>query len=467
MVYHITTGTSVYQASGDAFSILIGDNLIVDANAFLISESGGNGATLKGEWTVVINGALQALGGANIGFSYNPGFNTDVLKLIIGRTGDILGGSKGIDVFASHAGATITNKGAISGGTIGIFATGHGFTAPLSINNSGVIHGRGTGIELDSCVLTLVNSGTISGTDFSIDGTKVTDGIAHITNFGTLSGPVFLGQNDDIFTDFKKVGHVIKSGTAVSVVIDLGGGADHFNGGANSEIVRDGEGADTINFGAGNDFYFAVRSGGGTDVDIDIVNGGSGVDTYDALKATATVTITLGGGLDPPNAQGAEVGFDAITGFENAIGGSGDDVLIGSNGANILSGGVGFDHIIGGGGRDILQGDANGDIFVFGKLSDSGVKAATRDVIIDFDPLQDSIDLSFIDANSKTKSLDDPFHLTGNNGFDAFSHHAGELRQSFSGGDTIVSGDVNGDGKADFSILLKNHHVLHDTDFVL
>ena len=53
--------------------------------------------------------------------------------------------------------------------------------------------------------------------------------------------------------------------------------------------------------------------------------------------------------------EGAEVGFDAITGFENAIGGSGDDVLIGSNGANILSGGVGFDHIIGGGGRDILQ----------------------------------------------------------------------------------------------------------------
>jgi hypothetical protein len=36
----------------------------------------------------------------------------------------------------------------------------------------------------------------------------------------------------------------------------------------------------------------------------------------------------------------------------------------------------------------------------------------------------------------------------------------GQLRESFSGGNTIVSGDVNGDGKADFSIALKGHFLL-------
>ena len=36
----------------------------------------------------------------------------------------------------------------------------------------------------------------------------------------------------------------------------------------------------------------------------------------------------------------------------------------------------------------------------------------------------------------------------------------GELRESFSGGNTIVSGDVNGDGHADFSFALKGHFLL-------
>ena len=39
------------------------------------------------------------------------------------------------------------------------------------------------------------------------------------------------------------------------------------------------------------------------------------------------------------------------------------------------------------------------------------------------------------------------------------------------GGNTIVSGDINGDGKADFAITLtitlNGHILLHDTDFVL
>jgi hypothetical protein len=42
-----------------------------------------------------------------------------------------------------------------------------------------------------------------------------------------------------------------------------------------------------------------------------------------------------------------------------------------------------------------------------------------------------------------------------------FTHHAGELRYKVSGANTIVSGDVNGDGKADFSIVLKGHILLH------
>jgi hypothetical protein len=34
-------------------------------------------------------------------------------------------------------------------------------------------------------------------------------------------------------------------------------------------------------------------------------------------------------------------------------------------------------------------------------------------------------------------------------------------------GDAVVEGDVNGDGNADFAILLKHVSTLHSTDFVL
>jgi serralysin len=42
------------------------------------------------------------------------------------------------------------------------------------------------------------------------------------------------------------------------------------------------------------------------------------------------------------------------------------------------------------------------------------------------------------------------------------------LRFQFTdGGNTVVSGDVNGDKVADFSILLQGHVLLHAADFVL
>jgi hypothetical protein len=44
---------------------------------------------------------------------------------------------------------------------------------------------------------------------------------------------------------------------------------------------------------------------------------------------------------------------------------------------------------------------------------------------------------------------------------------AGQFRESFTGGNTIISADTNGDGKADFSIELQGHHSMHAADFVL
>jgi hypothetical protein len=116
---------------------------------------------------------------------------------------------------------------------------------------------------------------------------------SHITNAGILASDVALnlaGTTEDIFTDFKKIGHIIKNGKVIGT-INLGGGNDHFNGGANAETVKDSDGSDVYKFGGGNDTYIALN--GGAADGTDIVNGGKGIDTYDASNATAGLGINL------------------------------------------------------------------------------------------------------------------------------------------------------------------------------
>ena len=48
-----------------------------------------------------------------------------------------------------------------------------------------------------------------------------------------------------------------------------------------------------------------------------------------------------------------------------------------------------------------------------------------------------------------------------------FTHSAGQLHAFWQGGQTIVEGDTNGDGKADFSIALDGHLTLGAGDFIL
>jgi Ca2+-binding RTX toxin-like protein len=135
---------------------------------------------------------------------------------------------------------------------------------------------------------------------------------------------------------------------------------------------------------------------------------------------------------------------DTLVSIEGVFTGSGNDVLIGSAAANTL---------FGGGGRDTLAGGAGADRFVYGAVGDSAV-GANADRITDFSHAQaDHIDLHLIDADSTTAG-DQAFHFIGTA---AFGHHAGELRFAASGADTAVTGDVNGDGTADFQITLTGH----------
>src|SRR6185503_3351001 len=94
--------------------------------------------------------------------------------------------------------------------------------------------------------------------------------------------------------------------------------------------------------GSGDDMIVATIGDG-----IDFYFGGAGSDTLDLSAITGDVTVNLAG-----IAIGGQIGLDLLSSIENVIGGKGDDLLIGDDGANLLNGGAGNDMLIGDSGND-------------------------------------------------------------------------------------------------------------------
>lgn len=174
----------------------------------------------------------------------------------------------------------------------------------------------------------------------------------------------------------------------------------------------------------------------------------------DVLKGTTGDNLMFGNGGNDRIYAGA--------GSDYVLGGAGNDTLSGSSGKDKLMGEAGNDRISGGSGADSLSGGSGADTFVFASTKDS--TASDRDTIADFRQAQkDRIDLSAIDASTKTAD-DQAFTFIGSQ---SFHKKAGELRFEKKSGDTLVHADVNGDGKADFSVLLDTSVTLKATDFLL
>lgn len=155
-------------------------------------------------------------------------------------------------------------------------------------------------------------------------------------------------------------------------------------------------------------------------------------------------------------------------GDDRLFGNAGDDRLHGNRGDDTLRGGVGDDKLQGGLGRDLLWGQAGEDRFIFTKLSDTGVTGRTADIIRDFQPGIDKIDLRMIDA--RDGGSDDAFVFRG---MSAFSGSGGELRVSHvrPTGDTtpaftMVWLDTDGDPAAEAAIRLSGIHTLQASDFL-
>jgi Ca2+-binding RTX toxin-like protein len=263
-----------------------------------------------------------------------------------------------------------------------------------------------------------------------------------------------------------------------------------FNGSAETDasfVVYGSRGVDTLTGGFGNDifFYAEERFSPG-----DTVNGGPG--GYDGLffrgnytidfnaagyhgLLTSIENITLSSAADERYARGGGTEFDynikladshlaagvtltvsgallmatetmildgslEMNGILNIFGGRAADTLKGGGQGDILHGNLGADQLTGNGGVDIFRYDTTAES-----------TSPARDHILDFTTGTDKIDLSRIDANTIASGNQD-FQWIGSS---AFSNKAGELRaEQVSGADWLLQGDTDGNGAADFVVLL-------------
>ncbi|HTR75829.1 MAG TPA: calcium-binding protein [Solirubrobacterales bacterium] len=128
-------------------------------------------------------------------------------------------------------------------------------------------------------------------------------------------------------------------------------GNDHVDGGeGDGDIVEGNQGDDTLDGGAGNEDVIIGSTGN------DKIDGGPGEhDIADYQGTGGAVTINL----QTQTVTGAE--NEHLEGIEDAIGGSGNDTLIGSSEANRLDGGPGDDHLEATGGGDAAFGGPGSD----------------------------------------------------------------------------------------------------------
>lgn len=310
----------------------------------------------------------------------------------------------------------------------------------------------------------------------------ITDGtVEHFTILtGAGADTITTGAGNDI----------IKTGNGASTV-SAGQGANVIVGGEDAgtitaldggNMIRAGNGTNTVTSGGGNDRIFSgsgadtIVAGGGADRisllgGADTVDAGAGQDrlviNYSAMTSNVSGGIT-GGTLATgyvghiADLVGNSVDFQRSENFSITTG-SGTDTLITGNGADILSGGrgsdvlnagagqdtlfggAGNDQLRGGLGTDVLTGGGGADVFIFGSVADSRTGLG-RDMITDFQTGIDRIDLARIDADVNSVG-DQTFDFIGSG---RFSSVAGEMR--FANG--VVTGDVDGDGTADFAIAI-------------
>ena len=225
-----------------------------------------------------------------------------------------------------------------------------------------------------------------------------------------------------------------------------GGDRDTLFGGAGNDLLYGDEGDDVLEGGAGNDQVFG---GAGNDLVLALVDDGNdsywgedGIDTLDYAAINQSMTVDLGNGLMERGSVAIAGGATyTIYGFENFIGGSKADVITASEAVNVIDGGGGD------------------DIFRF-----ESAAQADGDTIVNFRP-GDRIDVSGIDGNTAASGKQG-LSLVAGTSFSAAGQVTIEHQTRADGEYTVVRGNLDANGDAEFEIGLKGRIDLTADDFI-
>lgn len=432
------------------------DTYYVDAAGDVVVELDGEGddrVIASRTWVLGAGAAVEtveALAGSRvINLTGNEFANTlignDAANRLDGKAGaDRMIGGNGNDVYVVDDAGDVVDEADGSG--IDTVEASVNFTLDadierLTLTTQGL---TGTGNALAN----IINGSAGGDTIFGADGAD--------RLFGNAGDDVLHGGDD---------ADTIEGGEGADQVFGDGGndrlngeeGDDLLYGGEGNDRLDGGVGADVLTGGEGNDIYLVDDA---NDAVVELA--GQGTDTVQATATTFTLAANVenlsffgagdftGTGNDLANVITGGEGNDTLTGAE------GNDKLNGGLGDDVLNGGAGVDVLDGGAGADVMTGGLGADRFVFSSLDSFGI--GTFDRITDFTASEgDRIRLDAMDADIATVG-NQAFTLIGTA---AFSGTAGELRYDAVGADSIVYGDVDGDGLADFQF-----HVDAVTSFV-
>ncbi|WP_417581802.1 calcium-binding protein [Pelagibacterium sp.] len=241
-------------------------------------------------------------------------FGNDGDDIVLGESGDdYLSGGAGHDLISGGAGADVLSDGTGTDKVLG----GEGddiFIASADMEDDIFDGGPGNDtLDFSAAKRTVV----VDLEEESASGADIGDEI--VTAFEAIVG----GSGNDIFT-----------GSTRSEKLDGGAGNDVLDGREGADEIHDGAGKDTVSGGDGDDTVVVALDG-----EDDIFDGGAGRDQLDLSRATLGVTVDLKTG----QLTGIEVGNDTISGFEEVLGGSGNDMFHVGDEAVVLTGGAGDD----------------------------------------------------------------------------------------------------------------------------
>ena len=477
-VGHHYTFQLIGVVSRDPTLPLSNHNTAASSQSFFDFEpTGSNGGT--GDDTLNGGAGNDTLNGFAGNDTLNGGAGNDVLNGGVGA--DVMSGGTGNDTYyVDNAGDTVTENP--NEGTDTVKTTLSSYTLGPNVENLTFI-GSGSFVGTGNVLANIITGG--AGNDTLTGGggndTLIGGNGNDVLNGGAGADVMSGGAGNDVYyvdnaadkvneaagqgtdTVYASVSYTLTAGSEIEYLranagatgLTLTGNAlnNTIVGGTGNDTLNGGTGADTMAGGPGNDTYYVDNPG-------DVVNEAAGAGT-DTVKTTL-LSEMLGANLE----NLTFIGSGNFTGTGNALnnvitGGAGNDTLNGGAGNDTLNGGNGNDVLVGGTGADVLTGGAGADVFRFTSLADSTVAAGGRDTIRDF-ASGDKIDLHLIDANASLPG-DQAFSFIGTN---AFSGAAGQLRYAASGGNTLITGDVNGDRVADFSILVSGAHAFSGSDFV-